>query len=337
MRTSLRLLSGIYSFGCLIKNYLYAAKILKPIKAPIKVISIGNLSFGGTGKTPTSIEVIKFLQKQNNKVCLVTRGYKGRWEKSGGILSDGKEILGTWRESGDEAFLAAQNVPDAGVFVGENRHASCVKAAQMGFEIAVLDDAFQHRKLFRDIDIVLLSEGRDCFFREFPSSLKRADILLMKKNSVFSYPSSLIIKKRAPQIPIHRYRIVPQGIYPVGKSLQPITADFFKDKKTMAFCGIAKPERFFSQLNKLGINPYQSMIYPDHHFYPNSSIQKILETAHREKFSAFITTEKDAVKIEQTVLPKEHSVYFLKICMDIQEDFYQLLWSKLENILDKKP
>lgn len=337
MRIPFWQLSKIYSFGCLIKNSLYAAKILKPIKAPIKVISIGNLSFGGTGKTPTSIEVIKFLQNKNKKVCFVTRGYKSKWERRGGILSDGKKIMGTWQESGDEAFLAAQNLPGAGIFIGRNRYKSCLNAAQMGFEIAVLDDAFQHRKLFRDIDIVLLSEDRDGFFREFPSSLKRADILLMKKNALFSPPLSSLIKKGAPRIPIHKYTIFPQGIFPAGKSLPPADADFFKDKKTLAFCGIAKPERFFSLLNELGIEPVQRIIYPDHHPFPNSSIKKILETALREKFSAIITTEKDAVKIEQTVLPKEHSVYYLKIRMDIQEEFYQRLWSKLENIPDKKP
>ena len=334
MRIPQLLLSGIYSFGCLIKNSLYTARILKPRKAPMKVISIGNISFGGTGKTPSSIEVIKFLQKKNRKVCLVTRGYKGIWEKNGGILSDGIDIFGTWQESGDEAYSSAQNLPDAGVFVGKDRFKSCVKAAQMGFEIAVLDDGFQHRKLFRDIDIVLLDEGRDVFFREFLSSIKRADILLIKKNTGILNPPLLTLKKRAPLIPIYSYRIAPQGIYRVGRNLPPTASDFFQNKKTLAFCGIAKPERFFSLLNEMGIYPAQSMIYPDHHPYPNSSIKKILKTIHREKISVLITTEKDAVKIGQTSLSNVHAVYFLKIHVDIQEDFYQTLWSELENIPD---
>lgn len=336
MRIPQLFLSGIYSFGCLIKNSLYAAKILKPQKVSLKVISIGNISFGGTGKTPSSIEVIRFLQKKNKKVCLVTRGYKGNWEKGGGILSDGKEIMGTWQDSGDEAFSAAKNLPDAGVFVGRDRYKSCLKAAQMGFEIAVLDDGFQHRKLFRDLDIILLSDSRDVFFREFLSSIKRADILLKKKNAVFSYPPLSAIKKITAHIPMYSYRIAPQGIYLIGKNLPSIAADFFKDKKTLAFCGIAKPERFFSLLNELGINPVRSMVYPDHHPYPESSIKRILETVRLEKFSAIITTEKDAVKIEQTSLSEEHSVYFLKIRMDIQKDFYQRLWSELENVSGKK-
>lgn len=138
-------------------------------------------------------------------------------------------------------------------------------------------------------------------------------------------------------IPLHRYRIVPQGIYPAGKSKPPTAADFFKDKKILALCGIAKPERFFSLLNELGIEPVRRIIYPDHHPFPNSSIKKIMETARREKFSAIITTEKDVIKIEQTSLPKEHPVYYLRIRMDIEKEFYQLLWSKLENIPDKKP
>lgn len=335
MKLPLFLLSRIYNFGCLIKDFLYTLRILKPKTSQIKVISVGNISFGGTGKTPLAIEIIKFLLEKTKKVCLVSRGYRGKWEKNGGILSNGKKILGKWKESGDEPFLVAQNLPQAGVFVGRNRFESCQKAFRMGFEIAVLDDGFQHRKLHRDIDIVLLSESRDMFLREFPSSLRRADILLIKDNQESFYYDLSKIKNRSPQITTHSCGIIPDGVYSVEDN-QPLPLDYFQDKKTLAFCGIAKPERFFSLLNELGINPAKTLIYPDHHLYPDSSLNQILETARREGLSAFITTEKDAVKIRQTRLSREHLFCYLKIVMKIQKDFFDSLWSKLENCRDKK-
>lgn len=251
------------------------------------------------------------------------------------MLSNGKKFLGTWQESGDEPFFVAQTLPEAGVFVGKNRFKSCLKASEMGFEIAVLDDGFQHRKLHRDIDIVLLSENRDLFLREFPSSLRRANILLIKNSPESFYYDLTKIKNESPHITIHSYRFKPEGIYSVEEN-QPISSDYFKDKKTLAFCGIAKPERFFLLLNEMGINPAKSLIYPDHHPYPDSSIKQILETALQARLSSFITTEKDAVKIKHTILATKYSSCYLKIRMDIQKDFFYSLWSEMKNIQDEK-
>ncbi|MBN2244955.1 MAG: tetraacyldisaccharide 4'-kinase, partial [Candidatus Aminicenantes bacterium] len=173
------------------------------------------------------------------------------------------------------------------------------------------------------------------FLREFPSSLSRADILLIKDDRGSFYYDLSKIKNGSPHITIHSYQITPDGIYSVEDG-QALALDHFQDKKTLAFCGIAKPERFFSLLNELGINPTKTLIYPDHHLYPDSSLNQILETARREGLSAFITTEKDAVKIRQTRLSREHLSGYLKIVMKIQKDFFDSLWSKLENVRDER-
>ena len=138
-----------------IKNSLYDRGVLKPRRAPLPVISVGNISLGGTEKTPLAMELLSQLVALGRRPALISRGYKGRWEKRGGVLSDGRAILGTWQDGGDEPYLIARSFPTVGVYVGKERLTSCRRAAEAGFDIAVLDDGFQHRRLARDLDIVL--------------------------------------------------------------------------------------------------------------------------------------------------------------------------------------
>ena len=166
---------------CRIKRRLYKSGVLRAERAPLTVLSVGNLALGGSEKTPLVLELLDFLRRNGRRPALVTRGYKGAWERSGGVLSDGRTIAGTWREAGDEPFLAALRFPDAGVYVGKNRAASCRLAFDAGFDIAVLDDGFQHLRLRRDLDIVLHDPAARTPLREGSAALSAADIVLMKK------------------------------------------------------------------------------------------------------------------------------------------------------------
>lgn len=186
MKSLLFFLSFLYRTGCQIKNWLYERELFKPKRASFPVISVGNITFGGTEKTPLVINLISHFIKKGFKTALISRGYKGKWEKRGGVLSDGKNLLSSWRNSGDEPFMVAQNIPQAGIFIGKNRHLSCQRAEQLGFELAVLDDGFQHRRLHRDLDIVLYDPVEKTALREPFSSLKRAQILLIKKGTDLS-------------------------------------------------------------------------------------------------------------------------------------------------------
>jgi tetraacyldisaccharide 4'-kinase len=327
MKFPFLIFSFLYQAGCQIKNWLYGLKIFKPKRAPLPVISVGNISFGGTEKTPMVIRLLEFLVRQGLKPALVTRGYKGRWEKKGGVLSDGKSIIGTWQDSGDEPFMVAQNRPEAGIFIGKNRLLSCQRAKQSGFEVAILDDGFQHRRLQRDMDIVLFDPARKIALREPFSSLKRADILLIKKHA---HPQKKEIEARFPETSIFEYSVRCEGLFRVGKKEQAQIEDF-KKKKIIAFCGIARPERFISTLKEECIEPLYLFRFPDHHPYPPSSVEKIRQKYQALGADAILTTEKDAVKLVDNKSLSILPIYYLKIELEFEKEFYPSLAPLLQN------
>lgn len=314
--------SLFYRAGSQIKNFLYDKEILKTHKAPLVAISIGNISFGGSGKTPLAMAVLSALLSSGRNPALITRGYKGGWEKHGGILSDGKRLLGSWQDSGEEPYMVAQTIPEAGVFTGKDRLRSCTKAAALGFDTVVLDDAFQHRKLYRDLDIVLYDPARNFLLREPPSSLRRAHILLIKKSDQALGKKK--IKEQFPRHHIFEYSVVPKG-YIKLRETETSSSACFKGKKVLAFCGIARPERFFSLLQQEGIIPASSMKFPDHYAYPLSSIKKIKKKYRDVDAEALITTEKDAVKIFSRREVLDLPLYYLKISLEPEDSFFETL------------
>lgn len=328
MKFLLFLLSLFNRSGCMIKNWFYKKKILTSKKAPLSVISVGSIALGGTEKTPLVINLINYLIKHGFKPALVSRGYKGRWEKSGGILSDGKNILAHWEDSGDEPFMVAQNIPHAGIFIGKNRLLSCQKAKSLGFELAVLDDGFQHHRLRRDLDIVLYTPAEKIAYREPVSSLKRADILLMKKG--VDPQRKKKVMERFPESSVFEYSVKNKGVFRlVEKKIQP--GEELKGKKVIAFCGIARPERFLSILHKGGIKPSFLFKFPDHHPYPKSTIEKIIEKYKKINAEAVITTEKDALKIVHNKSLKKIPAYYLKIDLKVEDKFYAKISNMLQN------
>jgi tetraacyldisaccharide 4'-kinase len=303
---------------------LYEKGILRPRRASFPIISIGNITFGGSEKTPLVIEVLSFLLKRGFKPALITRGYKGQWENKGGILSDGRKILGSWKDSGDEPYMVAQNIPEAGVFIGKNRLASCQRARSSGFNVGVMDDGFQHRSLDRDVDIVLYDPSAKSPHREPLSSLDRAHIILVKKEKAGG-------KKRIPRGGKHYgYSVTSQGFFSF-KTGEPVEINTLKGTNAVAFCGIARPERFALLLGKEGISPLSFLTFPDHHVYPPSSIERIVKACETYGITTVITTEKDAVKLPNAFDWYNVTPYYLKIGLDIEADFFASVLSALQD------
>jgi tetraacyldisaccharide 4'-kinase len=180
-------LLGVYSMAsraaCRLAVARIRAGLIRRRRAPLPVVSVGNLTLGGSEKTPLVMELLGRIPEFGLRPALVTRGYRGRWERGGGVVSDGKTLFAGSEEAGDEPFMAARRFPRVGVFVGKDRYRSCLKAKDLGFDVAILDDGFQHFWLGRDLDIVLHDpRGRGVAFREGIPALKRADFLLLKKN-----------------------------------------------------------------------------------------------------------------------------------------------------------
>jgi tetraacyldisaccharide 4'-kinase len=330
MKFFLFLFSCFHRLGCQLKNLGYDRKLLRPKRAPIPVISIGNINFGGTEKTPLVMELAAFLIERGLKTALISRGYKGAWEREGGILSDGKKILGTWKDSADEPYMVALRLPQAGIFIGQDRLRSCQKAKEMGFEIAVLDDGFQHRRLYRNLDIVLHNPAEKIALREPVSSLKRADILLIKKKTELSEIPKF--KKLLSPENIFEYSVTNTGFFRV-ETKEMLAEDAFRGKRVLAFCGIAHPERFISLLKDRGAHVVFCFRFPDHYPYPEFSLRKIAKKFQELKPEAVVTTEKDAVKIVSAKeFLEEIPAYALKIGLSLGQEFYNRILSFLQTI-----
>jgi len=329
MKPFLLVYSLLHRSGCRIKNWLYKRKIFNPKRAPLPVISVGNITFGGSGKTPLVLHLMTFLVNNGYKPALITRGYRGRWEKSGGILSDGKSILGTWQDSGDEAFMVASNIPQAGIFIGKNRVFSCQNAKASGFELAVLDDGFQHSRLRRDMDIVLYDPREKVSLREPVSSLGRAEIILLEKG--VHHQEKERLKKSFPQSAIFEYSVESKGFFKAGKK-EGESGEEFQGKRIIAFCGIGRPGRFLALLQKEAISPVDFLTFSDHYSYPLHSLEKISKKFKKLSADALITTEKDTVKIAQSDALQGIPVYYLKIDLRLDDEFYSMLSSFLQNM-----
>lgn len=318
-----RLLSPLYFLyktGGQIKRVLYKRQILKSKQAPLLTISVGNISFGGSNKTPLTMHLLEFLKKQGYKPALSSRGYKGKWERRGGTLSDGKNIFGSWRDSGDEPYMVAQNFPEIGVFIGKQRLFSCRKAKTLGFDVVVLDDGFQHQKLKRDIDIVLFDPNEKTALREPQLSLSRAHFILVEESRFTQ--SGKYFQKMSFKAQIFSYSVFSKGLFKIkNNNTEPLTQT--KSKKVLAVSGIARPERFFSLLKEQGIKHFYSLKFPDHFAYPRSSVKKILDVYNRHKADMIITTEKDSVKLQSIVDFDSIPLFYLKIDLKIEDGFYK--------------
>ncbi len=327
MNRVLRPLTFVYQVGSRINNFLFDHGLRKISRTSLPVISVGNIAFGGSEKTPLVMHLLSFFQEINRKPALITRGYRGGWEKSGGVLSDGKNIQGTWQDSGDESFMVARKFPQVGTYVGRNRWASCEKAKHAGFDMIVLDDGFQHRQLYRDLDIILFNPNEKIALREPTSSLNRADIILVKKNSHIQTQSQ--IRQHFPQAKVFLYSIINNGFFSYPDE-SAVLKDHLKNKRLLAVSAIARPRRFFSLLEKEGLKPLLFLTFPDHHSYPISTRDKIRNAFRRMGADAVLTTEKDVFKLNDLQKAEQIPVYYNKIELQLEENFYQEVLSMLK-------
>lgn len=319
MKVALTVFSLLSQSGSSIKNALYDRGLIKPRRAPIPVISVGNISLGGTEKTPLAMELLARLSALGRRPALVSRGYKGRWEKTGGILSDGRSILGTWQDGGDEPYLIARTHPAAGVYVGKDRLASCRRAATAGFDIVVLDDGFQHRRLARDVDIVLHSLKGKTGLRESLSALCRADIVLIKSGDEGSRGIEWLRHRANSRL--FTYSVVARAVTDI-RTGERVPAEKIAKTRFLAFCGIARPSRFLETLRQAGLQTVSLLPFPDHHPYPSASLKKINRAGRSRGATALITTAKDAVKLAGRVDEcGEIPVYTLEIGLALEPGF----------------
>ncbi len=299
------------------------------------VISIGNLTFGGSGKTPLAIALALELMQNGIKPGIIGRGYK-RTKTDTSIVCDGTNIIDDWNSAGDEMYLIAKklNIP---VVVHKHKYEAAKIIEQLNPDVIIVDDGFQHRKLARDIDLVIIDSktiARPALppkgaLREPLDSLRRADLLLA--NEDLDIPETITRYVEAKPI---RFRIAIDKIYNLYTNQ---TIDLLT-KPLIAFCGIANPSRFEFTLQEEGMNIRYFHKFKDHYNYGLTDMEMLLQIALQHNINTLITTEKDAIKLARFAdffRDNDITLLVLPISLEITNGKNVLL-SMIENILKER-
>jgi tetraacyldisaccharide 4'-kinase len=334
----------IYTGIIYLRNRLYDLGIFETCDSPLPTISVGNIQVGGTGKTPLVEYLAGKLLEENYHPAIITRGY-ARQEKHA-ILADPSDKRSISVEQvGDEPFLLMKNLPGIPIAVNADRcaAASLLKKKYPG-SIIILDDGFQHRRISRHFDIVLIDVSRwpngsllfpFTFLRDVKSSLKRAQVLILTRTGLEPVKSNSIKEsmERKFKIPVFTAEIIPHQVISLRETAERFPVTHLQDKKVAAFCGIGNPWSFFTNIEHTGARLCWKKIFPDHHLYTAGDIEIIRHAAEKSGAQAVITTQKDSVKLDlKDIRSSAIEFYFLKISMRIKEEdrFLKMLEDALE-------
>lgn len=330
------------------RNLFYAVGFFVSRRLPVPVISVGNLSVGGTGKTPAVIYLARKLIQKGYRVAVVSRGY--RRESTGTlVVSDGETIHASERAAGDEPYLTAMKVPRAVVIVDEVRYRGSMEAAgRFKPDVIILDDAFQHRALERDVDIVLLnSQDPPEAFKLLPYGklrepwihLRRADIIFWTKANLMSPDGTKgphpTLFERAAQwgVPTFTSSIQPGRLFRVRPE-RTMSASNLREKNVFAFCGIADPVSFRQIIQHCGGRIVGFEVFDDHHRYTETEVKNLVAKGESLGAGLVITTEKDLFKVRPWV-PEEVPLYCLEIEFVPSEEGEKALWVLVEEKMGK--
>ncbi len=318
---------------------LYGWGWLTRHRLPCRVISVGNLTVGGTGKTPMVIAVVGCLQAQGYRVGVLSRGYQRRSEQIQVLVSDGSKVLVGPEEAGDEPFLIASRCPGTVVAVGADRYRlGRWVLAQFPLTCLVLDDGFQHLALHRDVDLLLVDasspEGlQDLlpagYLREPLSGAARATALVLTRVDPGTRPE-LVLDRLREATGRNPQPILVQ--FQPGSLIDPLTDTVedlarLRQQRVLAFSGVANPASFRRTLEGQGARILDEMVFPDHHAYSASDVGMIRTRAQACGTDLIVTTEKDAVKIRSLLTSDDRirAVRLLTVFLDGHNRFQELL------------
>jgi len=329
------------------RNWCYDTGIFKTVRVSVPVISVGNMTAGGTGKTPMVEYLIRYCLSKGKKVAVLSRGYRRKTE---GLIAigAGETSRGTAEMIGDEPFQIAKKFPDVTVIVEAKRVVSArVAIEKYGADVILLDDGFQHRSLGRDLDIVMMSgdvppeqiQMLPAGMRREPlSGLRRSDVLAVsglkksgngievdfKVNETFGEHTANFPLQKGIRIEVNT---VPLGLHSIFGN-ETVAWNLLKGKACVAFSGIANPERYEKCLYSLGLKVKDFIRFPDHHSYSGNDLRKIQDSVTKHKPEFVISTEKDSVRLydctEMDQSLKER-LFFLEIemCVSNGEDEFK--------------
>ena len=322
--------AGAYGLLAGVRNRLFDEGVLPSRRAQCRVVSVGNLTVGGTGKTPMVVWLAEFLRGEGWRVAVASRGYGGTCGRRLCVVSDGSRMVADVRLSGDEPQLLARRLPHVPVLCSAHRSRAVAAAVEkFGTQAAILDDGFQHRRLARDLDLVLLDArtpfGNGWLFprgslREPPSALRRAHALVLSRfdGSPPAEANREKLAKRWPEKAILTGAYRPVRLFEAATGRE-IPLSSLAGVRAAAFAGIAKPEAFFRTIEDLGVRLVYSCALPDHHPLSPTLLSSLVETAAAQAPELWLTTEKDWVRLAVTRSPAM-DLWVLGIVLDLAED-----------------
>jgi tetraacyldisaccharide 4'-kinase len=301
---------------------LYRSGFLKTERVGVPVISVGNLTAGGTGKTPLVELVARVVAGEGLRACVLSRGYGREDEGRRVVVSDGERVLASVREGGDEPVLLAESlVGVASVVCDRDRVGAARWAIEQGARVFILDDGFQHMRIARDLDIVTLDATEPWggghmlprgLLREPVAALARADCVVITRSDLTSNLESLRAEvARLTSAHVIASRVRTRGLRRINKQLTTneenarTEVESFMNVESLiaaagpvaAFCAIGNPRAFFEQLRKEGFDLRHTRSFPDHHAYTRDEVEAFAREAESRGARALLTTAKDAVKL----------------------------------------
>jgi tetraacyldisaccharide 4'-kinase len=313
----------LYGAAMRARARLFANGRLAAHRLPCKVVSVGNITLGGTGKTPASLYVARLIHEAGFRVAVVSRGYKGRAEHQGGIVSDGQALRMPPADAGDEPYLMARHLLPLGVpvIVGRDRvRSGWLATERFATEVLVLDDGFQHMRLRRDLNLVLLDAGQPFgngyllprgTLREPLSALARADACLLTRcpRVMVEGISNANDGRQGGRFPRdRRHPVFPACHTPfavewvaagqIGPRQEMPSMNGMRRRPIFAFSGIARNDDFLASLGEMGFDLRGWQAFGDHHPYSREDLAAIELRAARQGAELMVTTEKDRVKID---------------------------------------
>lgn len=314
-------LSRIYGLGARLQDRGFERGLFAEHRLPCRVISVGNLTTGGSGKTPMTHYLALMLGELGLQPAIISRGYKGRMEKAGGVVSDGRDILVDPEQAGDEPYMLASQMTHIPVLVGADRYAMGRYAiSRFSPDVILLDDAFQHRRLYRDINLLVVDAGTGFgnghllprgILREPLDALGRADLVVITGAEKPFEGIQALISRIKPGIPVFRAVSAP-FIHGVAKSDadpplelevpdSPEDFGFLKQCRVLAFSGIARNQAFKQMIAGMAGDVPEFLEFPDHHAYSPGDLNQIARRAVSVGAHYIVTTQKDFVRIRGRV------------------------------------